>query len=438
MLAIGRAAEKPTSLTESCITSECHAGYTAKKYQHGPVALGFCKFCHRPVDESQHTFKLLRQDGFLCLHCHNDLVVEENTHAPFGRGECLSCHDPHASDQKYLIPTANLSEICYTCHEPFRGKNKFEHHPVAAGKCTLCHNPHGSPHRNLLTSEPGELCFQCHESTEMMKFEHVHEPVKKSCYECHDPHGAENPKILRDNEPSLCYPCHEEVKKEIENAKYPHKITNEDGGCSNCHTPHASTIQFFLKSDPLSLCLSCHDRELKTGRGETIANFRPQVENRKFLHGPVKQKSCNGCHKSHGSQHFRLLIQDYPTEFYASFDVKNYRLCFTCHPEDRILVSETTTLTDFRNGTLNLHHLHVAKPEKGRTCRACHSTHGSDRPRHIREKVPFGEWELPIQFEKTSSGGTCTPGCHAARTYDRENPVIYEKAIQGETTDGKE
>ena len=32
---------------------------------------------------------------------------------------------------------------------------------------------------------------------------------------------------------------------------------------------------------------------------------------------------------------------------------------------------------------------------------------------------------LPIGFNKSSSGGSCTPGCHLPKDYDKSNPVDY-------------
>ena len=82
---------------------------------------------------------------------------------------------------------------------------------------------------------------------------------------------------------------------------------------------------------------------------------------------------------------------------------------------------------------MNLHYLHVNRDKKGRTCRACHETHASNAEKHIRDSVPFGKggWELPIGFEKTASGGSCSPGCHKPIGYDRDRAVEY-----GETGDG--
>ena len=83
----------------------------------------------------------------------------------------------------------------------------------------------------------------------------------------------------------------------------------------------------------------------------------------------------------------------------------------------------TLELTDFRNGEDNLHYLHVKDDTRGRTCRACHATHASDLPKNIRETVPYGMWELPIGFKKTDTGGSCSPGCHLPKSYDRKDPV---------------
>ena len=59
----------------------------------------------------------------------------------------------------------------------------------------------------------------------------------------------------------------------------------------------------------------------------------------------------------------------------------------------------------------------------GHTCRACHIEHASNQPKQIREKVPFGNWEIPIKFTKSNTGGSCLTGCHKEYTYDRVNPV---------------
>ena len=90
--------------------------------------------------------------------------------------------------------------------------------------------------------------------------------------------------------------------------------------------------------------------------------------------------------------------------------------------------NSTETLTDFRNGKLNLHFVHVNR-EKGRSCKACHEVHAGNQEKHIAFEVPYGKsnWMLPIKYTKTETGGTCVVGCHKEKPYDRVNPAVYEE-----------
>ena len=91
-----------------------------------------------------------------------------------------------------------------------------------------------------------------------------------------------------------------------------------------------------------------------------------------------------------------------------------------------MLSEKTTGLTNFRNGQANLHFMHVNKTEKGRSCRACHNVHASPNDLHIRDSVPYGSWNMPINYKKSADGGSCSPGCHKPYTYDRKNAVPYD------------
>ncbi|MBK7975443.1 MAG: hypothetical protein IPK07_19875 [Deltaproteobacteria bacterium] len=48
--------------------------------------------------------------------------------------------------------------------------------------------------------------------------------------------------------------------------------------------------------------------------------------------------------------------------------------------------------------------------------------HAGNNPKLVNDTVPFGQWNLPIGFVKTETGGGCTPGCHKQQVYDRETP----------------
>jgi len=88
-----------------------------------------------------------------------------------------------------------------------------------------------------------------------------------------------------------------------------------------------------------------------------------------------------------------------------------------------VLTEKTTGLTGFRNGTRNLHFVHVNKADRGRNCRACHESHASAQPLHVRDTTPYGNWNMPINFKRTETGGSCASGCHKPYAYDRNTPV---------------
>jgi predicted CXXCH cytochrome family protein len=314
--------------------------------------------------------------------CHNSYRQKRYVHKPVALDVCRLCHklvDPKEHSFK-LVRTRK--ELCGNCHqeqtrdlkiipsaEQFKpkaqvGKGKYLHKPVEEGKCLDCHNPHSSDYKFLLKSATvAELCSKCHENKEAVKYSH--KPVADgTCNLCHDSHSSNYRPLLINNQRQLCFSCHEDTKAELDSFKY--------------------------------------------------------------LHKPVVDRGCTVCHVPHGSDYFRLLIKEYSPEFSTPFDISNYDLCFSCHQSAKVLVKETEDLTDFRNGKMNLHYLHVNTPDKGRTCRTCHATHASDEPKHLRKAVPYGGWEIPIQFEKTETGGGCSPGCHNPRTYDRTKPVIYK------------
>jgi predicted CXXCH cytochrome family protein len=147
----------------------------------------------------------------------------------------------------------------------------------------------------------------------------------------------------------------------------------------------------------------------------------------KQWHEAIRKDGCAGCHQPHGSANFRLLKAAFPPKFYANFDLDEYALCYSCHEDLAATVKRTRTLTNFRDGNRNLHYLHVNKARRGRTCRACHELHASPDPLHIRERVQYGTWLMPIHFEKNETGGSCHPGCHAIKPYDRDAEDYSEK-----------
>ncbi len=274
-----------------------------------------------------------------------------------------------------------------------------------------------------MTRQGADLCLQCHDELQpILARRHPHAPARSSCVACHNAHDARQPKLLHDEASALCLSCHADVKAAADGAKVKHAALAQGKGCLNCHNPHGSDVEKLLTQLPFDLCVSCHSADgVKDASGRSLTNFRKWLDENKQWHAPVAAKDCSACHQPHGSAHFRLLVADYPPEFYAPYDPRNYELCFTCHTGDVAKNAETTTLTGFRDGARNLHFVHVNKVDRGRTCRACHEVHASKQDHQIRDGVPYGSkgWVLKIGYVKSANGGSCSKTCHDTKAYDR-------------------
>ena len=339
------------------------------------------------------------------------------------------CHNPHGLDNRCFLIGGAGAEGCQRCHTDVREGLAFLHGPVAQGECMACHTPHQSDHEKLLTDPPLDLCLACHIDfqAKMEGAVSMHAPVEMGCEVCHGAHGGATKFFLGAQGRDLCKECHEEFLEEIDQLKLPHKAMTEGKACENCHEPHVSNQEMLLASTSKDLCLTCHNKTIEVGKG-LLDNIEVQIENAKYLHGPLRQNNCVACHQGHGSNFPRILKKAFSTSLYTPYTEKSYALCFDCHDEKLVLVEQSTD-TGFRNGSLNLHFLHVNR-KKGRSCRACHHEHASNQRNHIRDKVSFGRWIMHTKYEKTDTGGGCTTGCHLPYKYDRENPVQNEQQSQ--------
>jgi predicted CXXCH cytochrome family protein len=300
---------------------------------------------------------------------------------------------------------------------------KQAHGPVASGNCAACHNAHTSEFPKLLVNEGRALCLGCHKemAQQMQKVKSLHKPVEGDCLQCHEAHASSQIKQLKAAPLDLCVSCHAPIKKMAQEAAFKHSAVTEGQACLNCHTSHGSDLAKLMKSEPAAACLACHDKAITRPGATVVAAVTEISQPGLFKHGPIRDGNCSGCHTPHGGPLPRLLSQPYPETFYQPFKVDAYALCFSCHDKQLVLAQQTEGLTRFRNGTLNLHYVHVNKPERGRSCYSCHSTHASALPSHVRESVPYGNWEIPLNFKTTATGGSCAPGCHRAVAYDRQN-----------------
>lgn len=407
-------------LQGSCVTAECHPDMGKQKYGHGPVNMRQCQPCHVPVN-NEHNFANDPKGRALCAVCHEMEAPKKVAHKPF-ETDCSLCHDPHGGANRYFIRGGTGAEGCTKCHGDVLKGLSVLHGPVAQGECLACHTPHQSDHANLLVDPPKDQCLGCHVDfgARMKNAVSVHQPATGDCGGCHNAHGGTSRAFVKMDTQKLCSQCHQAFLAKTQQVKFPHLPVSEGKGCDNCHDFHASAQEKLLKKNASELCLACHNKPVQA-KDRMLANVADQIEKSKFLHGPVQQKNCNGCHGAHGTDFPSILIKAFPKEFYAPYADKAYDLCFDCH-DKKIVQNQRGAETAFRNGDRNLHYVHV-NSQKGRSCRACHQEHASNQSHHIRDEVPFGRWTMQTQFTKTPTGGGCATGCHAKFKYDRENPV---------------
>jgi predicted CXXCH cytochrome family protein len=399
----------------SCVTSECHPELAPEKipFPHEPAGMGKCDVCH-DAKVYPNKYGVGPDQSIICSGCHKKLEKEIRTsqfvHGPIKNGDCSSCHDPHGSDRQYHLKET-YGSLCSSCHNLKRlFSGDFIHKPVKDGNCGLCHDPHASNYKSRLTDIGANLCITCHENMVIgMTSDYVHTPlIKSGCTDCHDPHSGKNKLRLKESREKICLTCHEEKKNEVGQYTYKHEPALK-GQCLSCHSPHFSDIKYLLNKKTDDLCFSCHEESA-------------EWKTRRFLHGPVAQGNCTACHNPHGADNAFILRLSFPYKFYSPYEKGKYGLCFLCHKEALVTEETTRTVTNFRNGEMNLHRFHVHQ-KKGRTCRACHDVHASNQEGRIRDEFPFGKVSIPMEYSKTENGGRCLPGCHRERAYDRINKI---------------
>jgi len=155
------------------LCSKCHAdavALTSKPVVHPALALAdSCGGCHSP--HVGFGSGLQKHEGpKQCLTCHNTKAFTGPVKHPPAYEDCGTCHDPHSSDNKKLLSTPDVLELCLTCHEDAQ---KTHFHPMGPGitdprtrkdlVCTGCHSPHSTTEPQLLLADKNrQLCNVCH------------------------------------------------------------------------------------------------------------------------------------------------------------------------------------------------------------------------------------------------------------------------------------
>lgn len=305
------------------------------------------------------------QQGCTTSRCHADMTSAPAVHAPIAQGTCDTCHAPDAGGHTYPLLRAK-STLCTSCHDT--GLHElFQHQAMGEDGCLACHNPHAGPTRALLAAGgERETCARCHPRTEGSL---RHKPYAGDrCDSCHDPHGTDNRHLLLGGAGEAhCALCHANVVHEVEGG--PHdKI---EARCLSCHAPHASDHKSLMLASTSATCIACHPKI-----GQTIANAV-------VSHDPVlKGEQCTTCHDPHASGNTKMLR-----------DTKA-KVCLSCHDkpqkarDGRAIPAMAATLAHAPvvHGAVQLG-----------DCTACHSVHGSNHERLLREgaaNILLGPYDL--------------------------------------------
>ncbi len=272
---------------------------------------------------------------------------------------------------------------------------------------------------NVSLNKQEVSCTDCHKS--LIESKTVHAPASGSCESCHQvnikDHTEKGAKGLNlaDKVPALCFTCHDAIKNTVDSSVSFHQAMNGSKSCIACHSPHSSNESKLLVKEEKALCLSCHNKDMINGK--KVVNIDNVLKSSKVVHAPV-DGGCVTCHKPHGSQNGFLLQKPFPTGQYSTAAKDSFSLCWDCHDADLMKAEKTTSATSFRNGDKNLHFVHM-NGDKSRTCVMCHNVHGAPNAHLIADKVPFGQWNMPLKYTVKESGGSCAPGCHGLKEYNR-------------------
>jgi predicted CXXCH cytochrome family protein len=185
------------------------------------------------------------------------------------------------------------------------------------------------------------------------------------------------------------------------------------------------------------LCLTCHNKTI-TKEQRSILSIKNELEKNKFTHTAIVKNGCSGCHDPHGALQKTLLKGSFAAETYVAARSKdNIALCFSCHNPGLLEMSKVAdSITGFRNGDVNLHFKHVNKT-KGRNCVSCHGIHAAPNEKLLVDKIKFGNWNMPVMYTKTETGGSCITACHAKKTYSRQIPANVQNNFNSGSNQNK-
>jgi DmsE family decaheme c-type cytochrome len=210
-------------------------------------------------------------------------------------------------------------------------------------------------------------------------------------------HGQENAlkfKLKPGANGKLCLGCHTAFKEKL--AKPFVHTPLKQGDCTGCHNPHTSSHGKLLAEDTTKICYVCHRNVVPEGA--------------KSVHKVVADGTCMKCHDPHSSDNKFNLLKG------------GNDLCFECHKE----MGATIAKVRFKHnpvtkGCLMCHDPHASgnagsllKNSVPALCIGCHKT---ERPNFIKKHMNY-----PVATAR------CT-GCHDPHGSDKAG-ILYNNVHQ--------
>lgn len=188
----------------------------------------------------------------------------------------------------------------------------------------------------------------------------------------------------------VCFTCHVDFEKKMKSAFVHTPVKN--GNCAGCHNPHTSSHGKMLAADTSRICSQCHKAILP--------------DNPRSVHKAVAEGNCVNCHDPHASNNKFNLLKS------------GNELCFSCHKAMADAGKKNTFKhSPVEKNCLNCHSPHASvkflsllKDEVPGLCTKCHKA----------DTAPFLKQHMNYPVGKS----TCT-SCHNVHGSDRGGMLFH-------------
>jgi len=135
-------------------------------FLHAPFEARACDTCHQAPADGKVVLTQASAKP-ICVTCHDEQAKQIDSaqvQHPGAMDDCTGCHNPHGGRSPGFLKPDAVS-VCLRCHEKQaeQGKELHPHQPAFEQGCATCHEPHGNDNRHLLrTASINQLCLECH------------------------------------------------------------------------------------------------------------------------------------------------------------------------------------------------------------------------------------------------------------------------------------